>query len=117
MRRICLLSIAAAALACGRSKPASSDGGGPPGPSGFLHASGTSIVDAAGNPVFLRGVSLGNEVWSNVALPDDHAEVDFARLNLRQQLELLDSCELVGGGSVVFYFVPDDWRSSSRAHS
>jgi endoglucanase len=30
--------------------------------------------------VFLKGVSFGNEVWANAALPDDHGEVDFARL-------------------------------------
>jgi endoglucanase len=45
-----------------------------------LRVQGTTIVDLDGNPVFLKGVSLGNEVWSNVALPSDHGEVDFRRL-------------------------------------
>ena len=31
----------------------------------FLRAQGTTIVDGQGRPVFLRGVSFGNEVWAN----------------------------------------------------
>jgi endoglucanase len=56
--------------------------GGTPGNSGgaFLHAHGQQIVDGTGAPVFLKGVSLGNEVWANAAVPDDHAEIDFQRL-------------------------------------
>src|SRR5262245_38705068 len=46
----------------------------------FLRVQGTAIVDSAGHPIFLKGVSLGNLVWNNVALPDDHGEIDFARL-------------------------------------
>src|SRR5438874_8173224 len=46
----------------------------------WLGVQGTAIVDRDGNAVFLKGVSLGNEVWHNVALPDDHGEVDFKRL-------------------------------------
>ena len=72
-RVLSALSLLAAA-ACGGSsaKP-------PPG-AGFLRASGTRIVDGDGKPVFLKGVSFGNEVWANMALPDDHAEIDFQRL-------------------------------------
>ena len=54
--------------------------GGPPPGGAFLHTQGTEIVDGDGNPVFLKGVSFGNEVWANRALPDDHAEIDFQRL-------------------------------------
>jgi endoglucanase len=68
-----------AALGCGGGGTAAPDGGHPPA-GAFLRVQGTSIVDGDGNPVFLKGVSLGNEVWANMALPDDHAEVDFARL-------------------------------------
>src|SRR3954452_7625598 len=68
-----------AALGCGGGGAAAPDGGPPPA-GGFPRVQGTSIVDGDGNPVFLKGVSLGNEVWANMALPDDHAEVDFARL-------------------------------------
>jgi endoglucanase len=60
--------------------PGADAGGGPGSSAGFLHVSGTDIVDGAGHRVFLKGVSLGNEVWSNMAVPDDHAEVDFGRL-------------------------------------
>jgi endoglucanase len=63
-------------LGCGGG----STGGNPPGPA-FLRARGTEIVDGDGNPVFLKGVSFGNEVWANMALPDDHAEIDFMRLH------------------------------------
>jgi len=58
-------------------------GGGPstgPPPVTFLHAQGTTIVDGDGKPVFLKGVSFGNEVWADMAIPDDHAEIDFQRL-------------------------------------
>ena len=54
--------------------------GGPPPGGPFLHTQGTEIVDGDGRPVFLKGVSFGNQVWANKALPDDHAEVDFQRL-------------------------------------
>src|SRR5262249_33591811 len=47
---------------------------------GFLSVRGTAIVGRDGDPVFLKGISLGNEVWTNAALPDDHAEIDFQRL-------------------------------------
>lgn len=47
---------------------------------GFVHAAGAHLLDGRGTPLFLRGVSLGNEVWQNVPVPDDHAEIDFARL-------------------------------------
>jgi endoglucanase len=46
----------------------------------FLSAHGTAITGRDGQAVFLKGVSLGNEVWTNATLPDDHAEIDFARL-------------------------------------
>src|ERR1043165_9823725 len=55
-------------------------GGGSGAGSAFLHAQGQQIVDAHGTPVFLKGVSLGNEVWANAALPTDHDESDFQRL-------------------------------------
>lgn len=55
-------------------------GGSAAPPPGFLRVQGTGIVDGDGRPVFLEGVSLGNEVWANVAVPTDHGEVDFARL-------------------------------------
>jgi len=74
MPSVRVLLLAAAVCGCGGSsaKP-------PPG-AGFLRASGTRIVDGDGQPVFLKGVSFGNEVWANMAMPDDHAEIDFQRL-------------------------------------
>ncbi len=73
-----------AVLAALGTVAASACGGGDRGPStstsSFLRVQGQQIVDGAGNPVFLKGVSFGNEVWANVAVPDDHAEIDFQRL-------------------------------------
>jgi endoglucanase len=46
----------------------------------FLRVQGTTIVDGQGHEILLRGVSIGNEVWANRAVPDDHGEVDFGRL-------------------------------------
>jgi endoglucanase len=63
-----------AALGCGGGSSAPSPG------AAFLRARGTAIADGDGNPVFLKGVSFGNQVWANVALPSDHAEIDFMRL-------------------------------------
>src|SRR5258708_12964883 len=66
----------------GTEEVASSGGaGGEAGsPGSFLRAQGTTIVDGEGRQVFLRGVSFGNEVWANRAVPDDHGEIDFGRL-------------------------------------
>jgi endoglucanase len=67
--------------ACGGGRASEPpDGGSPSPPAAFLRARGRQIVDGDGNPVFLKGVSLGNEVWTNAVLPADHAEVDFIRL-------------------------------------
>jgi endoglucanase len=68
-----------AALGCGGGS-STPDGGNPPPGATFLRARGTAVVDGDGNQVLLKGVSLGNEVWANRALPDDHAEIDFMRL-------------------------------------
>jgi endoglucanase len=68
------------ALGCGKNGTTPPGGGNPTPGDAFLRARGTAIVDGDGNPVFLRGVSFGNEVWTNVALPNDHAEIDFQRL-------------------------------------
>jgi len=69
---ICLSLVAA--LGCGGAKSVHTV------PSAWLSVQGSAIVDRDGNPVFLKGVSLGNQVWTDVALPDDHGEVDFRRL-------------------------------------
>lgn len=55
-------------------------GGLPRGAAGFVRAQGTTLVDGQGRQVLLRGVSIGNEVWANTAVPDDHGEIDFGRL-------------------------------------
>jgi len=48
---------------------------------GMLHRSGTHIVDDKGAPVELRGVSFGNEVWTNEPLPvKHHDESDYVRI-------------------------------------
>jgi endoglucanase len=48
---------------------------------GILRRSGTEIVDGAGQPVRLRGVAFGNEVWNHHAIPvHHHDETDFERV-------------------------------------
>ena len=48
---------------------------------GILRRSGAEIVDGAGQPVRLRGVAFGNEVWNHHALPvRHHGETDFERV-------------------------------------
>src|SRR4029079_16951183 len=73
LNRLPLFATLVALAGCG-------GGGGPTAGADFLHARGHDIVDGAGNVVFLKGVSFGNEVWANAAIPDDHAEIDFQRL-------------------------------------
>src|SRR5580698_2486054 len=47
----------------------------------MLRVRGADVVDGHGRAVMLRGVALGNQVWSNVRLPrQDHAEVDYQRI-------------------------------------
>lgn len=47
----------------------------------FLHQSGRNIVDSNNNIVYLRGITFGNQVWSDVEIPlTDHSEVDFERV-------------------------------------
>ena len=47
----------------------------------FLKTQGRSIVDAQGQPVLLRGVAFGNEVWSDVRIPTrHHGEADYRRV-------------------------------------
>jgi len=49
---------------------------------GFIHTSGTDILDANGNKIYLRGVAFGNEVWSNAELPTTHhSEADYGRVH------------------------------------
>jgi len=47
----------------------------------MLHVDGEDLVDDQGQKVVLHGVSFGNQVWSNVAVPTlDHTEADFQRV-------------------------------------
>lgn len=47
----------------------------------FVHAQGTQIVDDAGNPLFLQGISFGNRVWEDDRIPTKHhSEEDFERV-------------------------------------
>jgi len=48
----------------------------------FIHTSGTDILDANGNKIYLRGVAFGNEVWTNAEVPTTHhSEVDYGRVH------------------------------------
>lgn len=47
----------------------------------FMQAKGTEIVNANGQPVFLRGISFGNRVWTNDRIPTlHHSAEDFQRV-------------------------------------
>ena len=47
----------------------------------WLKVSGRQILTADGNPVQLRGIAFGNQVWQNNPVPAlDHDERDFKRL-------------------------------------
>ncbi len=47
----------------------------------FLHRSGKLIVDGNNQPVLLKGVAFGNEVWSDNEVPaTHHNEEDFKRV-------------------------------------
>lgn len=51
-------------------------------PHPFIHTSGTDILDANGNKIYLRGVAFGNEVWSDVEIPTTHhSEIDYQRVH------------------------------------
>ena len=60
----------------------SGNSGAKPAPGGdLLRVRGAAIVDGKGRPVVLRGVSFGNEVWSNARLPRrHHDEADYQRV-------------------------------------
>ncbi len=47
----------------------------------FYRVSGTSIVDSFGNPVYLKGIAMGNMVWNSFDPPTiDHTEDSFREL-------------------------------------
>jgi endoglucanase len=47
----------------------------------FLHRSGKLIVDGNNQPIQLKGVAFGNEVWSDKEIPNTHhTEEDFKRV-------------------------------------
>ncbi|HEY0054921.1 MAG TPA: cellulase family glycosylhydrolase [Pedobacter sp.] len=50
---------------------------------GILRRKGNLITDTKGKEVWLKGVSFGNEVWSDKMLPvNHHTEKDFKRVSL-----------------------------------
>lgn len=51
-------------------------------PSGFYHVSGAYIEDSAGNPVWLKGISIGNMLWSSLEpVTNDHNEESFREIS------------------------------------
>jgi aryl-phospho-beta-D-glucosidase BglC (GH1 family) len=51
------------------------------GKAGILHRQGRTVIDGSGREVVLRGISFGNEVWSNKPYPyTHHNEEDFKRV-------------------------------------
>lgn len=52
-----------------------------PGPD-FYHVAGTKIINAAGQPVQLKGIAMGNMIWGYYAPPaNDHNEDSFRELS------------------------------------
>lgn len=48
---------------------------------GFVHVLQDQVLDGKNQPILLRGVAFGNQVWQNVADPrKHHSEADYARL-------------------------------------
>ncbi len=48
----------------------------------FYRVSGTDIVDSDGAPVYLKGIAMGNMVWSfNTPVANDHNEESFRELS------------------------------------
>jgi len=69
--------------ACSRPQPNAKAAGalGVADERGLLQVRGAELVDGAGQPIVLRGVAFGNEVWQGVAVPRmHHAEADYARV-------------------------------------
>ena len=48
----------------------------------LIQLSGTDIVDANQNPIFLKGVAFGNQIWDNSSIPGTthHNEQDYIRI-------------------------------------
>ncbi|WP_139309880.1 glycoside hydrolase family 5 protein [Teredinibacter haidensis] len=47
----------------------------------FLKTQGVHIIDSGGEPVFLRGISFGNRVWSDERIPRlHHGKEDYQRV-------------------------------------
>jgi endoglucanase len=69
-----------AGLACRKNKSTGTDTISPLS-STFLHRSGKQIVDGNNQPILLKGVAFGNEVWSDKEIPNTHhSEEDFRRV-------------------------------------
>lgn len=48
----------------------------------FYRVSGTEIVDGSGTPVLLKGIAMGNNIWSNAGITDtDNNEESFKELS------------------------------------
>ncbi len=80
------MSIIAAGLAflsmsCGASQPTGLNGPHEADAPLFLRVAGDKVLDSSGNPILLKGVAFGNQVWQDKALPNlHHSEVDYRRL-------------------------------------
>lgn len=73
-----VLFIALIAFSCKKS-------GAPPPPAPdnekFVRSVGNQLIDSTGNPLQLRGVAFGNQVWSDNEIPlTHHDETDFIRV-------------------------------------
>ena len=77
------VSLASLVLGCSRPQPNAKAAGSPGGADerGLLQVRDAALVDGAGQPIVLRGVAFGNQVWQGGEVPRaHHAEADYARV-------------------------------------
>ncbi len=46
----------------------------------FPNINGTQIIDGNGNPIWIKGVAFGNDIWDSSISATHHSEVDYQRV-------------------------------------
>lgn len=76
-------------------------------PNLLLQLNNNQLVDSNSNPVYLKGVAFGNEIWSNSSLPSQthHNELDYERV------------KAMGMNSIRFYLNYRTFEDDSNPYS